>query len=119
MRSVRLLLGHRVPPPVEAVAVGVARVPGTPWADLNRKPQVRPRRLTRVQRRTLARRAWAWRLLLGAWLALVVLAGWLGVRWLGLPGLACPVLMLSVLVALVWCALVDLTERERTMRAGN
>ncbi|MEV4819303.1 hypothetical protein [Micromonospora tulbaghiae] len=122
-RSDRLLLDHRAP-----VAARPAYQPGGAvrgWAELDAKPPPpvrlapRRRRLTRVQRRTLRFRAWAWRLLLGAWFALMVLAVWAGLRWVGPAALGCPALMLAALLVLAWVAAVDLRQREAEMRAGD
>ncbi|MFG3602652.1 hypothetical protein [Micromonospora chersina] len=123
-RSARLLHGHCAP-----AAAQPAYRPGgmvRSWAQLDAKAPPAPRlavppppRLTDGQRRTLRRRAWAWRALLGGWLALTAAVVWAGLRWVGPASLGCPALMLTALLMLAWVAAVDVRQRQAEMRAGS
>ncbi|MDG4796896.1 hypothetical protein [Micromonospora sp. WMMD1082] len=89
-------------------------VAGQRW--VGRVPVVAP---DPVQRRSLVRRTWAWRLLLAGWIALTGLAAWLAWRWLGPVGLGCPLLMGGPLLGLWWCSLVDLRQQADEMWGGR
>jgi hypothetical protein len=122
-RSARLLVRH----PAPAAAPPAYRPGGPvhgfrPWAERSHQPRavgVASVSRIRERRRALARRAWAWRLLLTAWFALTAMTLWLAVRWIGLAGLGCPALMAILLLVLSWCAVDDLRDMQREMRDGR
>ncbi|MGI5151326.1 hypothetical protein ACQEVC_34015 [Plantactinospora sp. CA-294935] len=127
LRSARRVVGHErgrpysagrtVPPPAPPVR--------RDWGALDQQPTLppvdapRPAPLGRAQRRSLRRRACAWRLLLGGWFAFTVLVLYLGVRWFGIASVCCHLVTVAVLFALAWCASVDLRDQEREMRDGR
>ncbi len=87
---------------------------GQRW--VGRAPVVAP---DPARRRALARRTWAWRLLLAGWVALTGLAAWLSWWWLGPAGLGCPLLMVAPLAGLWWCSVADLRQQADEMWGGR
>lgn len=118
-RSARRLTAH--PAPAAAAAYrpggpvrGLAPVDPLPPAPRLSVPPRPP--LPREQARALARRAWGWRALLGAWLLLMAAATWAGLRWVGPRSIGCPALMAAVLAGLAYAGSSDLREHERELR---
>ena len=118
-RSARLLTGHRTPAAAPAYRQGGPVVGPQTWEALRPAPRLSvppPAPLSREQKRALARRAWGWRVLLGAWLALMAAAAWAGLRWVGPRSLGCPAVMTAVLAGLAYAGSTDLREHERELR---
>lgn len=104
---------------MEAAAVGRYQWGAAPTEELPRVDVPRPAQPTPAQWREVRRRAWAWRLLLVAWLLLMALVGYVGTVAAGAGSLCCLLPMAAVLLALAWVASADVRERERSLRAGG
>ena len=58
-------------------------------------------------------------MLLGGWVLLMAIVGYVSVPMLGAGAACCLVPMAGVLCLLAWCAAADVRDQKRDMRAGG